>query len=176
MLCALACLPPNDVVQGFDDLVDLIRANYDNDVEDLLEHFEDTYIGRIFRHTSNWVMQYIQQNRWRTAKNNNVEGWHRSFQGHLTSFHPIFFWKFLQVLQNEESLIWVRIMHDLAEHPSQPQRRRYLDCNRRILTIADDFPNRETFSMIYPYLSFYLFLSPLIYYAGCNLIQTRNTG
>ena len=53
MLCALACLPPNDVVQGFDDLVDLIRANYNNDVEDLLEHFEDTYIGRIFRHTSN---------------------------------------------------------------------------------------------------------------------------
>ena len=53
MLCALACLPPNDVVQGFDDLVDLIRANYNNDVEDLLEHFEDTYIGRIFHHISN---------------------------------------------------------------------------------------------------------------------------
>ena len=42
VLCALAFLPPNDVVQGFDELVDLIRTNYNNDVEDLLEHFEDT--------------------------------------------------------------------------------------------------------------------------------------
>ena len=42
MLCALAFLPPTDAVQMFEELVDLIRANYNNDVEDLLQYFEDT--------------------------------------------------------------------------------------------------------------------------------------
>lgn len=41
MLCALAFLPPNDAVQMFEELVDLIRASYNNDV-DLLQYFEDT--------------------------------------------------------------------------------------------------------------------------------------
>lgn len=46
MLCALAFLLPNDIVQGFEDLVDLIKANHNNNVEDLLEYFEENYISR----------------------------------------------------------------------------------------------------------------------------------
>lgn len=49
MLCALAFLLPNDIVQGFEDLVDLIKANHNNNVEDLLEYFEENYISRYRR-------------------------------------------------------------------------------------------------------------------------------
>ena len=75
--------------------------------------------------------------------NNNVEGWHRSFQSHISSCHPMF-WKFLNILHNEESLIHVSIIQHLVGHPPPPQRQRYLDCNRRILAIVDDFPNCQT--------------------------------
>ena len=45
MLCALAFLP-SDVVQGFEDLTDRIRINYQGKLDNLCEYFEDTYIGR----------------------------------------------------------------------------------------------------------------------------------
>ena len=73
---------------------------------------------------------------------NSVEGWHRRFQSHVSSCHPIF-WKFLDIMRNEESLIRVDIIQNLAGHPPPAQRRRYLDCKRRILSIVDNFPNRE---------------------------------
>ena len=46
MLCTLAFLLPYDSVQGFEDLTDHIRINYQGEVGNLLEYFEDTYIGR----------------------------------------------------------------------------------------------------------------------------------
>ena len=41
--------------------------------------------------------------------NNSLEGWHRSFQVYLSSCHPGF-WKFLQVLKNEETVTQVDIL------------------------------------------------------------------
>ena len=79
--------------------------------------------------------------------NNSVEGWYRSFQAHVSSSH-LSFWKFLQVLQNEENYIRVKIIQNEVGHPAEPQRRRHFDCNRRILAIVGDFQNRETL----PYL------------------------
>ena len=49
----------------------------------------------------------------------------------------------LNVLREEEGLGRVSIFQHLGGHPPQPARRRYLDCNRRILRIVDDFPNRQ---------------------------------
>ena len=153
--CALAFLPPGEVVQGFEDLNDHIRINYQGEVDNLLEYFEDTYIGRHRRNALRrtamfpvvlWNM-FHRTDEELPRTNNSVEGWHRSFQAHVSSSHPIF-WKFLQVLQNEENHIRVKIIQNEVGHPAEPQRRRYLDCNCRILAIVDDFPNRE----ILPYL------------------------
>ena len=101
MLCALAFLPPNDVVQMFEELVDLIRANYNNDVEDLLKYFEDTYISHYQRIAPRRILLFPIE-LWnmfnRTVEelprtNNSVKDSHRRFQGHLTSCYSI--------LQNE---------------------------------------------------------------------------
>ena len=35
------------------------------------------------------------------------------------------------------------ILQNEGGHQPPPQRRRYVDCNQRILRIVDDFPNRQ---------------------------------
>ena len=151
MISAVAFLPPNDVINGFDDLCVEIRNLYNGDVDDLLEYFEDTYIGRFRRNAPRrppmfsidlWNMFHRSDDEF-PRTNNSVEGWHRVFQGHLSSCHPNF-WKFLGILQKEESIIRVSILQHLGGHPPPPQRRRYVDCNTRILRIVDNFPNHQT--------------------------------
>lgn len=76
--------------------------------------------------------------------NNSVEGSHKAFQVLISSCHPNF-WKFIfKMLQKEESLIGFVIGQNTAAHPFQPQQRRYLDCNCRILATVDDYANMKT--------------------------------
>ena len=70
----------------------------------------------------------------------SVEGWNCSFPAQVFSCQCL---KFLNILWNQKSFILVSIIQHLAGHPPPPQRQRYLDCNRRILTTVDDFPNRQ---------------------------------
>ena len=146
MLVALAFLPGGHVIEGFEELVDTIRILYD----DLLQYFEDAYIGR-YRRNAPRCSPLFANNLWnmfnRTdnelpRSNNSVEGWHRSFQGHVSAFHPVF-WKFLFVLQKEENTIHISIVQHFAGHPASPPRQRYLGSSRRILRILDDYPNRQ---------------------------------
>ena len=45
MLSALAFIPPNDVIRYFKLLIDKIRDNFKDECDDLIDYFEDTYIG-----------------------------------------------------------------------------------------------------------------------------------
>ena len=45
MLSALAFVPPNDVIRYFELLIDEIRNNFNDECDDLIGYFEDTYIG-----------------------------------------------------------------------------------------------------------------------------------
>lgn len=150
MICALAFLPPQDVIEGFEQLCDFILENHGDQLENLLEYFEDNYIGRYRRNAPRrpalfpiqiWNMFHRTYDEL-PRTNNSVEGWHRGFQSQVASSHPIF-WKFLSILQNEESLKRVEIIQNLVGHPPLPQRRRYRDCNARILAVVDDYANRE---------------------------------
>lgn len=150
MIAAAAFVPPQDVIDAFEQVADLIRNEYQAAADDILDYFEDTYIGR-FRRNAPRAPAMFPVNVWnmfhRTHEelprtNNNIEGWHNVFQAHMSSTHPTF-WKFLDVLQKEERIVRVRILQNQGGHAPQAQRRKYSDCNARILQIVDDYPNRQ---------------------------------
>ena len=69
--------------------------------------------------------------------NNAVEGWHRGFQTHNSTCHHVL-WKFVEVLQKEDTVVRVGILQIEGGYQPPAQRRRYVDCNQRILRIVDD--------------------------------------
>ena len=139
MIPALAAfIPPQQVIAVFERLSDHIQQANGEDAQ-VLDYFEDTYVGRFRRNGPRGVPLFtVQQEMPRT--NNHIEGWHRKFQGICASYHPKF-WKFLELLQKEQSINQVAIIQAEAVHPPPAQRRQYLNCNGRILAINDDFAN-----------------------------------
>ena len=130
MLCAIAFLPTADVIQGFEELVHEMRNIYKNEVDELLDYFEeDRFRRNAPRRPPSFALDFrnmfIRTDDELPRTNSSVDGWHRSFQGHVSSCHPVF-WKFLNSLRNEESLIRVSIIQHLEGHPPPPPRQRYL--------------------------------------------------
>ena len=153
IIAALAFAPPQDVINSFDELCVVIQNQYDEDADEMLDYFVDTYIGRFRRNApplprrpilfpielcnmSNQTAEELPRT------NNNIEAWHNSFQANVSSAHPTF-WKFLDVLLREERIVRVRILQNQAEYAPEPQSRGYTDCNARILRIVDDHPKRQ---------------------------------
>ena len=143
MISALTFLPPNDVQNSFDQLAALIRNQYGNGADGVLD-----YVGR-FRVNAPRGIPTFSIEFWnmfhRTddelpRTNNAVKEWHVGFQPHVSACHPVF-WKFHEVLQKEETVVRVGILKNEGGQKPPPQRRRYVDCNQRILRIVDDFPN-----------------------------------
>ena len=46
--CALAFVTPNDVIRYFELLIDEICNNFNDECDNLIDYFEDTYIGICF--------------------------------------------------------------------------------------------------------------------------------
>ena len=95
MSAALAFVPSNDVIDLFDIPTDYSRNGYGQDFDDILDYFEDNYIGR-FRHNAprrrptfnikTWNMFHRTDNELpRTS--NAVKEWHRGFQSHVAIHH-----------------------------------------------------------------------------------------
>ena len=61
MTTALAFIPPNDVVRAFERLTDLIRNQYRDATDGVLDYFEDIYISKFKRNaaraTANFPIQ-----------------------------------------------------------------------------------------------------------------------
>ena len=103
MLTALAFLLPQDVARGFVAVCNEIRTNFGNVANKLQAYFQNTYVGRFFRLNAPrnnpmflielWNM-FHRTDAELPQTSNSVEGWHRSFQGNLSSCHPNV-WKFL---------------------------------------------------------------------------------
>ena len=107
-MITLAFVSVVDVVNAFNDLSDEIENQHNNDMDDLLNYFEDTYIGRLYRDGRReapifafkvWKM-YGRTRDELPRTNNHIKGWHRGFQFHINACHPNF-WKFLHVVKRE---------------------------------------------------------------------------
>ena len=114
MICALAFVLANDVQNTFDELPALIRDQYGNGGNGVLCYFKNNYVGRICFSTPKGITTFPINfyNMFQRADDklprtiNAVEGWHRMFQAHVSACHPVF-WKFLEVLQKEETVVIV---------------------------------------------------------------------
>ena len=90
-------LPACNVIEGFEELEDTIRVLYDDLADDLLLYLECTYIDRYRRNaprrpprfTTNLWNMFNRNDDELQRTNNSVEGWHQSFQGHVSVCHPV---------------------------------------------------------------------------------------
>ena len=145
MIPALAFVPLDKVVEAFETLQDSLPA----ELEGVINYFEDTYIGHLLRrrratpmyHTQIWnVHSRVVNDLPRT--NNGVEGWNRKMQSAITSHHPNI-WRFLRILQREQSLTNAQLNQLFGGHAPQPPKKKYKDCSVRISHIVADFNNRS---------------------------------
>ena len=151
MVAALAFVPFSYTVQVFEELQE---STEDDDTNQLLDYFEDNYIGkRRRRNRANpvfvprvWNVHSRVQNEL-PCTNNSVECWHRKMHVAVTADHPNI-WRFLTILQREQSFLNVIISQRLGEHPMEPSRKKYRDCNAQIMNIVNDFTNREHFEYL----------------------------
>lgn len=91
MLATLAFLPSQNIGQVLAAICDRIRRNFGDVTEEMLVYFEGTYIGSfcvdaprgdpLFSMELRNMFHRTDAEFQRT--NNRVEGWQRSFQGHL---------------------------------------------------------------------------------------------
>ena len=152
MLVSLAFLRPEHVVEGFNGLRE--HANYTAELDPLYDFFEDNYIGRPLRGRARRDPRFpiaqwnaflrLEDNAPRT--NNAVEAWHCAFHGSLQAAHPTL-WRFLEALKREEAL--QRLKYEgIVAGEVQPRKMKYVQLNKRIQTIINDYENRTAYDII----------------------------
>ena len=128
MIASVAFAPILDVPQTFYDVEASIRRNYhQNGVDVVIDYFEDTYIGRQLQGRPRDIPMFPMEiwNMFGSTvgqlpkTNNHVEEWHKRFQTTCGCAH-LNIWKFIKLLQNEESLIHAEIQQALGGHPTPP--------------------------------------------------------
>ena len=98
MIAALAVVPPQDVVNYFDELCFVIQNQHDGDADKVFDYFEDTYIGGFLRNVPRRPPLFpieLRNMLNRTAEelsrtNNKIETWHNSLQANVSSTHSTF--------------------------------------------------------------------------------------
>jgi hypothetical protein len=143
MLVALAYVPNDDKVRVYEELVELHTFP---EVDQLLNYFEDTFLGRrragaLFSSDIWDCYQAVRDNTPRT--NNAVEGWHNAFARSVQIAHPTLprLVVKLQKEQNNNQLIVERL---LAGEDPPLKKKKYRDLDRRLQTVVLDYENRAS--------------------------------
>ncbi|KAB0801058.1 hypothetical protein PPYR_05412 [Photinus pyralis] len=147
MIPSLAFLPPDRVTQSFEDLLD--DPDFPQEALPIANYFEDTYIGRINRRGRQaplfpiqfWnVYQRTLNGQHRT--NNDVEGWHRSFQETCGSLFPNIY-RFINCLKRQQGLHNFEMVQVLAGNAPTARNKKYAVISARVLRIVEDLGNRN---------------------------------
>jgi hypothetical protein len=108
MLAALAFVSTDVVVESFDTL---LKGNSPDSAQQVLDCFEDTFIGRPLRRNGR-CDPIIAREIWNVSSrvddvlprtNNSVKGWHQAFQSSLSCAHPSL-WKLIDHTKREEAI------------------------------------------------------------------------
>jgi hypothetical protein len=151
MLLALSFVPPSEVINYFEELVENIILDNSEVLRPLLDYFEDTWIGRPTgtrnRRRRSPMYKIDLWNCYDAVKdglaktNNSCEGWHNAFNNHLCVNHPTI-WKFIDVLKKEQSIVDLKVTNLLSGGAPRPSRKKYLDSAQCIENVVKDFGNR----------------------------------
>jgi len=146
MLPALAFVPTIKVIHAFETLQDSMSE----ELAAVTDYFEDNYIGPLRRQRQRasptfainfWnVHDRVENELPRT--NNAVEGWNRKMQSAVGCHHPNI-WRFIGILKREFGLNHAKMDQLNGGHLPPPQKKKYKDCNARIVHVVRDFAHRD---------------------------------
>ena len=113
MIPSLAFVPVDDIIDSFVELANALP----DELQPILDYFEDTYIGPMRRGRRRAPM--FSPTMWSTyarvvanlpLTNNSVEGWHTTLAANAGGHH-INFWRYINVLKRQEALASVQRTH-----------------------------------------------------------------
>ena len=140
-LCVLAFFDTSQTVEVFEELQEEAEGLGEEDLVQVYDYFEDTYIGRVGRRhrkaplfdKSIWnVKRRTEEGIPRT--NNKLEAWHRTFQGMFDSPHPSIM-RFFTAIQKEQNLQASDLIKFKSGQEVQKQEKRYKEMDGRIRTL-----------------------------------------
>lgn len=146
MLIALSFVPPEDVGGAFDEL----NESRPDNLENLYNYWEDTYVGRLRRNRrASPLFPIIMWNmRGRVADglprtNNSIEGWHNAFQSSVACHHPTVY-TLVDHLRCEQDLTEQTVSRLHSGICSQPaSKSKYVQLSRRLATILPTYNGRD---------------------------------
>ena len=150
MFCALAFLPPEEVIDTFEDLCE------DKSIPiDFISYFELTYIGPKRGRRGRREEPLYPVNFWNVYSrviqelprtNNALEGFHSALRTSITSKHPNI-WKLIDALRKEESLTQTKIIH--AQRGDNPQKKRkYKSIDTRIRNLVQSYDGNDKLTFL----------------------------
>ena len=143
-LSALAHLPPEDISDAFDDLLE----DYTELPDELVEYFAKTYIGTVVKKGRKMVKvaPMYEPELWsvheRIVKklprsNNTCEGYHHALSNLMNGDKPNV-WKYIETIQKYYALAEKKLVDHESGHLNQ-SRKKYREITKRIENITESY-------------------------------------
>ncbi|CAK8697796.1 unnamed protein product [Clavelina lepadiformis] len=142
---ALAFVPPEDVVQRFEDFLATFSDDDEQHLSEYIDYFETTWIGRLGRRNRRqplfpircWnVFHRVQDDLPRT--NNSIEGWHNAFSKRVSISHPTLR-RLVKKIKQEQGSNEIFIEKLNAGIAGPPRKKRYDAVNQRLKSIVENY-------------------------------------
>lgn len=145
MITSLAFVP----IENLDEALESLTEELQPELLPMLDWFEDFYVGRpnrrgggrrppMFPPTLWSVYERVTKDIHRT--NNFAEASHRRLQTELSMDHPTI-WSFIDVLKKVQVSRDMYLEHLIAGHAPPQKLRKYVECDKRIKNIVQNFNN-----------------------------------
>lgn len=142
VISCLCCLLPNNTTETYERLFVNLKALISNTqpATVMVDYGKTAMYSVAECHTG--IDVQVCSYHFSQSTNNNVKRLHRKMQAAITADHPNL-WRFLAILQRQQSFLNVTIFQQLRGKLVEPTRKRYRDCNSQIMNIVNDFAFRD---------------------------------